>query len=859
MRKRLTKLTALFVCAALLLCLAPAAMADELPKAPKNVIIFIADGTGFNAYLAADYYMYGEPGHQIYEQDDWISLAMTTYSLGNQTADDDGISYYVGDRMWDDFKCFRRNCTDSAASATAMASGVKTYDNAIGVDQSGKDITNMAEEFEKLGRSSGVVTTVAMSHATPAGFSVHCANRNSYGEIFDHQFYDSALDVVIGAGHPYYDHAGRPVDTPDYGYCGKETWEKIAAGELTGGDADGDGKADDWTLAVSKEDFTSVTHDNAPDRLLGVLPVKSTAQANRPDLNGSETYTDWQDDLPFQTPLLESVASLAQTTVAALNVLDKNENGFYLMVEGGATDSMNHDNCGGRFIEEFIDFAAAIEAACAWVEQYSSWDETLMIVSDDHETGYVTGKRSEYTLVVNNGKGNMPGMVYNSGSHTNQVVPFFVKGCGAEIFLDYVYGRDNVLAGYYGDAFGITGDYINNVAMAQALRELLGIEQLPDQYPYPEDVDAFWNELYPPLVGDSDMQVNEQAELDDGYVYFNVVQNNAPVTDRDGRPLVMYKVPWEYGVTLGSAVTALHETAYADGAEGVSIGTTSGISCLTKLWGESYPYGAYGYLEGNITVPETMLYSGDVVDMAVYTISYGAGFLSPHSTSAYTGETVVMQANQTYLDFEEFAYVTKGYAAEIWAGTDVNDLKDTGVRGNDYGFFEISFDEPGDYIIVARDAAGVFNAAIGAVHVTQAEKDAVMRSNQTVTVDGETVELDVYNINGSNYFKLRDIAMKLSGTASSFSVGYDSETRTVTCTAGEAYEPNGSELVIGDDLSATAVRSNQPLYVNGELSSIRAYNLGGNNYFQLRELGAALGFEVDYDADTRTVIIGSAK
>ncbi len=134
----------------------------------------------------------------------------------------------------------------------------------------------------------------------------------------------------------------------------------------------------------------------------------------------------------------------------------------------------------------------------------------------------------------------------------------------------------------------------------------------------------------------------------------------------------------------------------------------------------------------------------------------------------------------------------------------------------------------------------------------------VMRSNQTITVDGEAVEFDVYNIDGNNYFKLRDIAMTLDGTDSTFAVGYDSATRTITCTSGEAYEANGSELVIGEDLSATAVRSNQPLYVDGELSTIKAYNLGGNNFFQLRELGAALGFGVDYDSATRTVIIDSA-
>ncbi len=134
----------------------------------------------------------------------------------------------------------------------------------------------------------------------------------------------------------------------------------------------------------------------------------------------------------------------------------------------------------------------------------------------------------------------------------------------------------------------------------------------------------------------------------------------------------------------------------------------------------------------------------------------------------------------------------------------------------------------------------------------------VMLSPQKLTVNGIRVECEKYNIDGSNYFKLRDIAYLLNGTENQFGVGYDNASHTVTVTSGTAYTPNGSELVIGEDKSATAVPSVQTILINGvEDAGLSAYNLGGNNYFKLRDLGEALGFLVDYDKASNTAIVES--
>ncbi len=136
---------------------------------------------------------------------------------------------------------------------------------------------------------------------------------------------------------------------------------------------------------------------------------------------------------------------------------------------------------------------------------------------------------------------------------------------------------------------------------------------------------------------------------------------------------------------------------------------------------------------------------------------------------------------------------------------------------------------------------------------------AVVLSPQNLRVDGKRIDCEKYNIDGSNYFKLRDIAYLVSGTGSQFSVGWDGEKKVISVVTGEAYEPNGSELDLsGGDKSESAQPSTQTLLINGvERGDLSAYNIGGNNYFKLRDLGEALGFRVDYDKPSNTAIVVS--
>jgi len=138
----------------------------------------------------------------------------------------------------------------------------------------------------------------------------------------------------------------------------------------------------------------------------------------------------------------------------------------------------------------------------------------------------------------------------------------------------------------------------------------------------------------------------------------------------------------------------------------------------------------------------------------------------------------------------------------------------------------------------------------------------VVPTSQRLTVDGVEQNAEIYNIDGSNYFKLRDVAMMLNGSSSQFSVSYDGASNSISIVTGEPYEPNGTELqlITREEMTrkaATAESSAQSLLINGAPVALPAFNIGGNNYVGLRNLGSALGFGVTYDEDSATMIVTS--
>ncbi len=421
---------------------------------PKNIIIFVSDGMGFNHLKASSYFEYGQSPAQLFEQSDWVSFAMATYPSVLRVHEGDTIysAGYNPQLASQDPEYPKLDYTDSGAAGTALSTGKKTYNGSIGIGIKGDTLLHMSQAAKALGKSTGVVTSVQLSHATPAAFIAHNEHRSNLSDIARYMLFHSKTDVIMGAGNPGFNNDGQPAESSARFVGGSEIWEILKANdgrtvfETSEGtfhvqDANGDGQPDPWTLIQTREEFLKMASGAQASRVLGVPQVHTT-------LNQGRTQIE-DHSLPFQTPLNENVPTLEEMTRAAINVLSQNPEGFFVMVEGGAVDWASHSNDNARVIEEQIDFNNSVNAVIEWVETYSSWDETLVIITSDHECGYLTGPDDPdpiYQPVTNNGKGKLPGMQWHYGSHTNVLVPFFAKGPGADYFKlmarenDPVYG-----------------------------------------------------------------------------------------------------------------------------------------------------------------------------------------------------------------------------------------------------------------------------------------------------------------------------------------------------------------------------------------------------------------------------------
>ncbi len=425
----------------------------DAKKPPQNVILMISDGCGYNHILCTDFYQNGKANSQVYA-DFPVLLAMSTYPL-------DGMEY-DSERAWSDLEWGKKKYTDSAAAATAIATGFKTLNRYIGVDNYDKKHETILERAETMHKASGVVTSVQLSHATPAGFVAHHPNRNDYEIIAQQMLTAGAVDVIMGCGHPHYDHNGQKKSSQfNYKYVGGKTVWNDVLNEKSFSDSDHDGENDPWHIIQDRKAFRKLMSGNTPKRVLGIAQAGQTLNYGR---DGAEKEN------PYEAPLLETVPTLAEMSKAALNVLDENKKGFFLMIEGGAIDWASHGNHLGRMIEEQIDFNHAVEAVVDWVEKKSSWAETLVIVTSDHETGYLNGpfksgtrdeQPQEWGVIENAGKGNLPEVQWHSKNHTNHLVAFFARGAGSEMFIDAADKNDPV-----------RGRYIDNTDIADSIFKL---------------------------------------------------------------------------------------------------------------------------------------------------------------------------------------------------------------------------------------------------------------------------------------------------------------------------------------------------------------------------------------------------
>ncbi len=419
----------------------------------KNVILMIADGSGFNSFDATRMYSRIKP---VYDGPEWIRLACSTYPL-NESSKPTNSGRQVASLVYDPSKAWsltegfawlKTGATDSAAAATALATGVKTYNNAIGMSDLGRPLTNLHQLAKASGRSTGVVTSVPWSHATPAAMIAHNLSRNNYAEIANEMVFRSGIDVILGAGHPWYNSRGQRRKTPSAAYVGGLETFRLLTDQKT-----------PFRYIETLEEFEKLANGRLD--LLGKTKVLGTARVGETLQQGRPSKGDPKRTPPFADPMLPGVPNLATMARGALQILQRNPKGFFLMVEGGAVDWANHANMPGRMIEEQLDFNDAVATVCRWIERNGGWGANLLIVTADHETGLLWGPNSStkpFDPLVDRGPGQMPGMAYNSTGHTRSLVPLFARGAGATKFLEFARRRDPV-----------RGPYVDNTDVFRAI------------------------------------------------------------------------------------------------------------------------------------------------------------------------------------------------------------------------------------------------------------------------------------------------------------------------------------------------------------------------------------------------------
>ena len=329
------KLLALLCAVVLCLGCAPA-MAEETEAAatPRYVFMFIGDGMGNPQVTATQYYLgsienpnsdYPVPADLSFTKFPYLGL-VTTY---------DSSSF----------------CPDSASTATSMASGRKTLSGVINYDVTLTNPYKLITEYAKeAGRKIGVITSVSVDHATPAAYYAKQQSRNSYYEI--------GLQAVTGTTVDYLAGGGFKKETGD---GTQQSLVEIAA-------------ENGWTIPTTNDEIRSLS--SADGRVLAISP----------DLQDSKSIY-YEIDREQMVANGEDVLSLADFVRSGINVLD-NENGFFMMCEGGKIDWACHANDAATSIHDTLALSDAVQVALDFAAEHPN--ECLIIVTADHETGGMT-------------------------------------------------------------------------------------------------------------------------------------------------------------------------------------------------------------------------------------------------------------------------------------------------------------------------------------------------------------------------------------------------------------------------------------------------------------------------------------
>jgi alkaline phosphatase len=271
--------------------------------------------------------------------------------------------------------------TDSAAAGTALATGVKTNNGRIAIDPDGKPLKSILVLAQSMGMKTGLVSTARLTDATPASFGANSFNRQNEDEIAM-DLINNNINLLFGGG---LDKFGADLFTR------KPKKNSLINKAIEQG----------YTFIDTREKLNNL--DYIPDKILGLF--------NFGNMNYINERFDYEPTLP-------------EMTKKALDLL-QNNNGFFLMIEGGRIDDASHQNAPDKTINETIAFDRAVGVVLDYARKEGS---TLLIITADHQTG-------GFALNGGSMNGQKLEIGWTTGGHTGTMVPVYAYGPGAENFL----------------------------------------------------------------------------------------------------------------------------------------------------------------------------------------------------------------------------------------------------------------------------------------------------------------------------------------------------------------------------------------------------------------------------------------
>lgn len=320
---------------------------EENPKI-RNIILMIGDGMG---------------PQQIGLLQDFATFSKTLVYHNRKTA----LQLFAGEghMALSSTRPYGALVVDSACSATQLSTGKPALNGVIGLDSRGNTIQTILEKAKTLGKATGLITDTRITHATPAAFAAHQPHRSEENAIAVDMM-ENNVDVLLGGGLRHWIPQDSSSDDSDLVALISEPNFLINSKRVDNRNLLLEAQSMDYSLAFTAKQLKKITSG----KLLGLF-------ASDAMLDGI-AYSNCKASNTCVEP------SLAEMTKKALDLLSKDEDGFFLMVEGGQIDWAGHSNDAGDLLHQMLKFDESVQAVYDWVKDRT---DTLVVITGDHETG----------------------------------------------------------------------------------------------------------------------------------------------------------------------------------------------------------------------------------------------------------------------------------------------------------------------------------------------------------------------------------------------------------------------------------------------------------------------------------------